>query len=176
MVRGTKKSVNQKLPQVARNKSAAQRARIQAKHVAGKSLREIAREEVMARQTVTKIVRAPDALEYVARMREQYLGIAEEALESVRVALRIEEDGRLGHEILKEIGVAPQQEQYINVQKTVDVSLSNGNGRSAKELEEQKVQQWIQRLGRVAVERAKIYNQELPEIELTPQEAKKERG
>jgi len=55
-----------------------QQERIKQKYIAGKFIRQIAREEGKARETVTKIVRSPDMEAYVEEMRRKNLRLLED--------------------------------------------------------------------------------------------------
>src|ERR1700746_318564 len=58
---------------------APQRERILQKHIAGKSVVEISREENRNRETVARIVHSDDMRELVSHMREKFYGLAESA-------------------------------------------------------------------------------------------------
>src|SRR5580700_5591359 len=84
-----------------------QSARIMQRYVAGESIRQIAREEQRDRATVTKIVRSDEMNGVVQKMREQYYGLGFDAPDAMQHALQIQKDGRLGHQLLADIGVVP---------------------------------------------------------------------
>jgi hypothetical protein len=84
-----------------------QSARIMQRYVAAESIRQIAREEQRDRATVTKIVRSDEMNGVVQKMREQYYGLGFDALDAMQHALQIQKDGRLGHQLLADIGVVP---------------------------------------------------------------------
>jgi hypothetical protein len=88
-----------------------QSARIMQRYVGGESIRQIAREEQRDRATVTKIVRSEEMSAIVQKMREEYYGLAFEAMAAVRHALSVERDGRLGHQLLEDIGVIPSADE-----------------------------------------------------------------
>jgi hypothetical protein len=88
-----------------------QSARIMQRYVSGESIRRIAREEQRDRATVTKIVRSDEMNAFVQKLREEYYGLGFEAMDAVRHALRIQKDGRLGHQLLEDIGVIPSAEE-----------------------------------------------------------------
>lgn len=77
------------------------------RYVAGESIRQIAREEERDRATVTKIVRSDEMNAFVQKMRERYYGLACDALDAMQHALQVQKDGRLGHQVLADIGVVP---------------------------------------------------------------------
>jgi hypothetical protein len=88
-----------------------QSARIMQRYIAGDSVRQIAREEQRDRATVTKIVRSDEMNAFVQKMREEYYGLAFEAMDAVRHTLKVQKDGRLGHQLLEDIGVIPSAEE-----------------------------------------------------------------
>jgi len=81
------------------------------RYAGGESIRQIAREEQRDRATVTKIVRSDEMNAEVRKMREQYYGLGYDALHAVQHALKIQKDGRLGHQLLANIGVIPSAEE-----------------------------------------------------------------
>ncbi len=84
-----------------------QSARIMERYVGGESIREIARAEHRDRATVTKIVRSDEMNAVVQKMRERYYGLGFDALDAVQHTLQVGKDGRLGRQLLVDIGVAP---------------------------------------------------------------------
>jgi hypothetical protein len=81
--------------------------RIIGRHIAGDSIRKISRDEKRDRETVTRIVRSESVQSYIQELRESYIGLGPMAFNAVRNALRSDKYGRLGHEILGNIGVIP---------------------------------------------------------------------
>jgi hypothetical protein len=81
------------------------------RYVAGESIRQIAREEYRDRSTVTKIVRSDEMNALVQKMRERYYGLAFDAMDAVEDALKVQKDGRLGRQLLADIGVIPSAEE-----------------------------------------------------------------
>jgi hypothetical protein len=77
------------------------------RYIGGASIRQIAREERRDRATVTKIVRSSEMNAVVQKIRERYYGLGFDALDAVQHTLRIQKDGRLGRQLLVDIGVAP---------------------------------------------------------------------
>jgi hypothetical protein len=88
-----------------------QSERIMLRYAGGESIRQIAREEQRDRATVTKIVRSDEMNAEVRKMREQYYGLGYDALHAVQHALKIQKDGRLGHQLLANLGVIPSAEE-----------------------------------------------------------------
>lgn len=81
------------------------------KYVAGKSIVEISSEEKRNRVTISKIVRGPEMGEFVWAMRERFFGLGFDAISAVWHALREQNDGRLGFQILAGFGVIPSPEE-----------------------------------------------------------------
>jgi len=75
------------------------------------SLCEIARRTGHARQTVTKVVRAPEVQDKMRELKERLLGESDGWIESVRYAVRNELDGSLAYRLL--FGVIPTTEQDV---------------------------------------------------------------
>jgi hypothetical protein len=84
-----------------------QRERILQKHISGKSIVEISREEKRNRETIAKIVRSDEMREYVLRMRESFYRLADSALTTVRHAVEQEKDGQLSYKLLVDTGIVP---------------------------------------------------------------------
>ena len=92
-----------------------QSARIMERYVGGESIRQIAREEQRDRATVTKIVRSDEMNAFVQKMRERYYGLGFDALDAVQHTLQVQKDGRLGRQLLVDIGVAPSQAEICAI-------------------------------------------------------------
>jgi hypothetical protein len=86
---------------------APQRERILQKHVTGKSIVEISREENRNRETVARIVHSDEMRELVSRMREKFFGLAESALSTVEEAVEEKKDAQLAYKILLDTGIVP---------------------------------------------------------------------
>jgi hypothetical protein len=48
---------------------------------------------------------------YIEQMKEEFRGLVPDALGAIRYALQIQKDARIGHEVLRNVGVAPPQGQ-----------------------------------------------------------------
>jgi hypothetical protein len=77
----------------------------------GLSLSAIARSTGRARQTVTKVVRAPEIQAKMRELRERLLGDADNWPESVNFAIRHEANGALAYRLLADFGVIPTSAQ-----------------------------------------------------------------
>jgi len=129
-----------------------QQLRIVKRYMEGMSIRRIAEEEDRARQTVTKIVRAPEVQSYIEKLREEVVGLGEEMVKSLRFALKNEIDGHLAHEMLKDIGVIPLQGQV----------LLNSQSLWTEEQQQRLTQEWTRRLNMMAIEKSLVYGTTLP--------------
>ena len=97
------------VPRLGRNGnriSINQRMRIMQKFVVGKSTTDIAKEEGIDRETVRRIVKAPEMDSYVEAKRELWRGLCDDALEVVREKLK-EGDKEVALRILESNGVIP---------------------------------------------------------------------
>jgi hypothetical protein len=131
-----------------------QQLRIIEKYMQGISLRRIAEEEDRARQTVTKIVRAPEVEGCIEKLREEVIALGDEMVKSVRFAVRHELDGRLAYEMLKDIGVLRPRAQ---------VQLNNQSQMTEEQSEKFWTEEWMRRLDLMAMEKSRVYGTMLPE-------------
>jgi len=92
-----------------------QQERIRQKFIAGKGITEISREEGRNRETVAKIVRSDEVREHVLRMRENFYGLSESALEVVGNAIRLNSDAKLAYKLLEDSGVIPAPEERMQI-------------------------------------------------------------
>jgi hypothetical protein len=131
-------------------------ARIVARHVAGQSVRAIARAEGRDRETVVKIIRsgADEVRDYVTGVEEQFEGLAGNALVSLGHA--IENNGWLALEFLQRLGVfraAGEKAPTAMRQPT------------AAEVREERVRAFFARIAAEAYERSRAFDTPLVEIE-----------
>jgi hypothetical protein len=87
--------------------------RIERRHLEGESNREIARAEHCGRNTVAKIVKAPELQEHLQRIRERMWGMADHAADVVFEAIVQNRDARISYELLRDIGVLPRASQIV---------------------------------------------------------------
>jgi hypothetical protein len=87
--------------------------RIERRHLEGESNREIARAEHCGRNTVSKIVKAPELQEHLQRIRERIWGMADHAADVVFEAVVQKRDVRISYELLRDIGVLPRASQIV---------------------------------------------------------------
>jgi len=87
---------------------APQSMRIVQRFVAGESVRAIAKVERRDRATVTRIVNNDEVKKIVQLMRSEVFGMAGDAVDAVRHALRELKDARVGYQLLRDIGAVPR--------------------------------------------------------------------
>jgi hypothetical protein len=82
--------------------------RIVQRHVRGESVRGISRTENRSREAVTRIVNSDEVKKIVQLMRSEVFGMAGDAVDAVRHALREQKDARVGYQLLRDIGAVPR--------------------------------------------------------------------
>jgi len=92
-----------------------QSARIAQRYISGQSIRKIAREEHRDRETVKRVVQARDVQEYVLLLRAQFFAVGADAVDAVQHQLRDGKDGRLGLEVLRDVGVVPSKRELFEI-------------------------------------------------------------
>jgi len=133
-----------------------QRERILQKHVLGKSITDISKEEHRNRETVSKIVRGPEMQNLVREMRERLFGLAPDAISAVEHALAEQKDGRLAFQLLSSIGVIPSpEEKALLIAQPTEAVTDEDAG--AKKI--------IADLIDVIIERGKNFGCPMPELE-----------
>jgi len=152
-------TTNQERPRASKNRKSRipppQAARIMQRYVAGENIRSIARDEGRDRGTVSRIVQSEEMQAHTQKMREQYYGLAELAMDGLRRALEHSNDGKLAHEVLQNIGVVPTAE---------DISLQRvQQPRPVTEADQVKFEMWQLLAG--ACERAEMYGHPKPRLE-----------
>jgi hypothetical protein len=63
----------------------------------------------------------------VQKMREQYYGLGFDALGAMQHALQIQKDGRLGHQVLADIGVIPSAEERYAIAAEESMSIARSS-------------------------------------------------
>jgi len=104
-----RQSPRQNPPKPAKKRTtilAPEREKIVQMRICGKSARQISRETGRDRDTISKIVREADMPAYVEKLREQFHGMGELALKSVR--RKIVKDADFAYKFLIDIGVIPR--------------------------------------------------------------------
>ncbi len=139
-----------------------QRERVKLKYMAGKKLREIAREEQIDRTSVAKIVREPDVAKHVQDLREKFYGRLEEALEAAFDYVKNgKEGGRLAYQMMMDSGIVRGSDK-LDVAAPIEV-----------ETEESAVKRIAVALVQGAIERHKSFGLPLPEADEVEEELEK---
>ncbi len=145
-----------------------QQEEIRGMYAAGLSMHEITRRTGRNYLTVLNIVRQPEMQQLIEARRQawqhEYFEVGPTALETVRE--KAKEDGWLAHQVLKDIGVIPNQRQMEQLQMTEQKSEAQ---------EEADVQDWTQRIAEVVVRQHKIFNLPLPQLEQLEEDEKEEK-
>ena len=102
-----------------------QAARIAGRFISGESIRKISREEHRDRETVKNIVQGPDVQEYILVLRAEFFGVGADAVDAVRHQLKEGKDGRLGLEVLRDVGAVPSKRELYEI--THRNKLGRGN-------------------------------------------------
>lgn len=93
--------------------SEARILRIQHRHFAGQTNREIVRAEHCGRNTVSTVVKAPELQEHLQGIREKMWGLADSAADVVRESIVQNRDARVAYELLRDVGVLPRASQIV---------------------------------------------------------------
>jgi hypothetical protein len=126
-----------------------QRMRIMQKFVVGKSKTDIAKEEGIDRESVRRIVKAPEMDSYVEAKRELWRGMCDDALEVVREKLK-EGDKEVALRVLESNGVIPPRGATFNIQT------------ATKPTGDERVRQLMEAFAAVAIERARVFKTPFP--------------
>jgi len=152
---------NQKRPRASKNRKSRipppQAARIMQRYVAGENIRSIARDEGRDRGTVSRIVQSEEMQAHTQKMRAQYYGLAELAMDGLRRALEQSHDGKLAHEVLQNIGVIPSAEELSAIQRQMQ--------QTGPISEEEMVKAEMLKLVTGAYARAKMFNMPVPSVD-----------
>lgn len=157
----TKTLLNQPKPAKRQRIPMPQRIRVMELYALGKNQTQIAREERLNRETVGKIVRSEDMNEFVEQMRAQFRGLSELAIEALRQNLQAngKEAIEIAWRVLEANGIIPLEGQAVN-QIAQD-----------EPTEDEAVQKLLSAFGRIAMERAKVFNTPFPELEEAAKQA-----
>ena len=129
-----------------------QRMRIMQKYVGGKTQTDIAKEESVDRESVRRIVKAPEMDSYVEAKRELWRGLCDPAIEVLRQKLK-EGDKDVALRVLESNGVIPPPGATFNIQT------------AAKPTGDERVRQLMEAFAAVAIERARVFKTPFPEIQ-----------
>jgi hypothetical protein len=125
--------------------------RIQQRHLAGQSGREIAAAEHCGRNTVAKIVKAPELQAHLQQVRERIWGMADCAAEVLFEAVVQNRDARIAYELLRDLGVLPRASQIVHQpNQPPEATYEEGQERQARIIAD------------VILNRQKVFNIDLP--------------
>ena len=145
-----------KIPRVHNNGNRIgvnQRMRIMQKYVVGKSKTDIAKEEGIDRESVRRIVKAPEMDSYVEAKRELWRGLCDDALEVVREKLE-EGDKVVALRVLESNGVIPPR----------GVALTHNIQTAPKFNQDDRMNNLRACFADVMMERAKVFRTPFPEL------------
>jgi hypothetical protein len=149
----TKQSVAPKIP-------AIQQAKILQMAAAGKSLREIAREQNRDRRTVTKIVNQPEMRKILEAVKSRLIQLADNAAASVEFAIEYELDAKVALRLLEGFGVLPSGRNVVVVEEA-----KPEDQRTPEEKHDDLVEDYLKRALKLAWLRKKAFGTPLPEVE-----------
>jgi hypothetical protein len=145
-----------KIPRLHRNGNRIginQRMRIMQKYVVGKTQTDIAKEESVDRESVRRIVKAPEMDSYVEAKRELWRGLCDDALEVVRQKLK-EGDKEVALRVLLSNNVIPPQ----------GAALHHNIQTAANPNQDERVKNLRACFADVMMERAKVFGTPMPEL------------
>jgi hypothetical protein len=145
-----------KIPRLHRNCNRIginQRMRIMQKYVVGKTQTDIAKEESVDRESVRRIVKAPEMDSYVEAKRELWRGLCDDALEVVRQKLK-EGDKEVALRVLLSNNVIPPQ----------GAALHHNIQTAANPNQDERVKNLRACFADVMMERAKVFGTPMPEL------------
>ena len=130
-----------------------QRMRIMQKYVVGQTQTDIATDEGIDRETVRRIVKAPEVDSYVEAKRELWRGLCDDALEVVREKLK-EGDKEVALRVLESNGVIPLR----------GVALTHNIQTAPRLNQDDRMNNLRACFADVMMERAKVFRTPMPEL------------
>jgi hypothetical protein len=128
--------------------------RVMQKYAAGKTQTQIAKEIGINRDTVNKIVRAPEMSSYIESKLEEWRGLCDPALRAARILLdNCDKDTMF--RVLETNGVIPPKAATLN---------HNLTQTAAKPPQDERVKTLTAAFAEVAVERARVFGTPFPEL------------
>jgi hypothetical protein len=161
----TKALVNQPKPAKRHRIPAPQRIRVMQLYALGKNQTQIAREEHLNRETVHKIVNGSEMGEFIEEMRSRFRGLSELAIAALHQQLQAggKEAIEIAWRVLESNGIIPPEGQAVNYSTQLQEASANE--------ENEAVQKTLSAFGRIAMERARIFNCPMPELEEAAEQA-----
>jgi hypothetical protein len=127
--------------------------RVMQEYAAGKTQTQIAKEIGINRDTVNKIVRAPEMSSYIESKLEEWRGLCDPALRAARILLdNCDKDTMF--RVLETNGIIPPKAATLNHNLT----------ENAKAPQDERVKQLTAAFAEVAVERARVFGTPFPEL------------
>jgi len=139
---------------------AVQQAKILQMAAAGKSLREIAREQNCDRRTVTKIVNQPEMRNILEAVKSRLIQLADNAAASIEFAIENELDAKVALRLLEGFGVLPSGRNIVVVEEA-----KPEDKRTPEEKHDDLVEDYLKRALRMLHVRNKVFGTPLPEVE-----------
>ena len=127
--------------------------RVMQEYAAGKTQTQIAKEIGINRDTVNKIVRAPEMSAYIESKLEEWRGLCDPALRAARILLNNCDKDTM-FRVLETNGVIPPKAATFNHNLT----------QNAKPPQDERVKQLTAAFAEVAVERARVFGTPFPEL------------
>jgi hypothetical protein len=128
--------------------------RVMQEYAAGKTQTQIAKEIGINRDTVNKIVRAPEMSSYIESKLEEWRGLCDPAIRAARILLdNCDKDTMF--RVLETNGIVPPKAATLN---------HNLTQTAAKPPQDERVKQLTAAFAEVAVERARVFGTPFPEL------------
>jgi hypothetical protein len=151
-------TVNHPKPAKRQRIPAPQRIRVMQLYASGRNQTAIAKQEKLNRETVGRIVHSAEMNQFVEEMRARFRGLSELAIEAVR--RKLQEDGKeaaeLGLRVLEANGIIPPKGQVANY---------SPEPLGAAATEDESVLKTLSAFGRIAMERARVFDCPMPELD-----------
>ena len=153
----TKALANRPKPAKRQRIPAPQRIRVMQLYALGRNQTAIAKEEKLNRETVGRIVKSEEMNAFVEEMRAQFRGLCDLAIESLRHNLQAngKEAIEIAWRVLETNGIIPPKGQAANYLPQPQDAFAN---------ESEAVQKTLSAFGRIAMERARVFNCPMPEL------------
>ena len=127
--------------------------RVMQEYAAGKTQTQIAKEIGINRDTVSKIVRAPEMSAYIESKLEEWRGLCDPAIRAARILLDCCDKDTM-FRVLETNGVIPPKAATLNHNLT----------QNAKPPQDERIKQLTAAFAEVAVERARVFGTPFPEL------------
>lgn len=138
-----------------------QRIRVMQLYALGKNQTAIANEEKLNRETVGRIVKSEEMNDFVEQMRAQFRGLCDLAIAALHQQLQAggKEAIEIAWRVLETNGIIPPRGQVVS--QVIQHEPT----------EDESVQKMLSAFGRIAMERARVFNTPFPELEEAAEQA-----